>query len=49
MDKAVSQYGIDLVLLDNLMTALDIGMEVDLYRAQSKFVDKLVKMALACL
>ena len=27
------------------MAALDVGMSVDLYRAQSKFVDKLVKMA----
>lgn len=27
------------------MTALDVGLDVDLYRAQSKFVDKLVKMA----
>lgn len=45
IEKAVQQYGIQLVLLDNLMTALDVGMNVDLYRAQSKFVDKLVKMA----
>lgn len=45
IEKAVQQYGIQLVLLDNLMTALDVGMDVDLYRAQSKFVDKLVKMA----
>lgn len=45
LEKAVQQYGIQLVLLDNLMTALDVGMGVDLYRAQSKFVDKLVKMA----
>lgn len=45
IEKAVQQYGIQLVLLDNLMTALDVGMSVDLYRAQSKFVDKLVKMA----
>jgi len=45
IEKAVQQYGIELVLLDNLMTALDVGMDVDLYRAQSKFVDKLVKMA----
>ena len=45
IEKAVQQYGIKLVLLDNLMTALDVGMSVDLYRAQSKFVDKLVKMA----
>lgn len=45
IEKAVRQYGIDLVLLDNLMSALDVGMNVDLYRAQSKFVDKLVKLA----
>ncbi|MFR7901547.1 MAG: hypothetical protein ACLU6Y_18325 [Ruminococcus sp.] len=45
LEKTVQQYGIQLVLLDNLMTALDVGMGVDLYRAQSKFVDKLVKMA----
>lgn len=45
IEKAIQQYGIQLVLLDNLMTALDVGMGVDLYRAQSKFVDKLVKMA----
>ena len=45
MEKAIQQYDIKLVLLDNLMTALDVGMSVDLYRAQSKFVDKLVKMA----
>ncbi|MGI6068879.1 MAG: AAA family ATPase [Blautia sp.] len=45
IEKSVQQYGIDLVLLDNLMTALDVGMNVDLYRAQSKFVDKLVKLA----
>lgn len=45
IEKAIQQYGIKLVLLDNLMTALDVGISVDLYRAQSKFVDKLVKMA----
>lgn len=45
IEKAVQQYDIKLVLLDNLMSALDVGMSVDLYRAQSKFVDKLVKMA----
>lgn len=45
IEKSIQQYGIELVLLDNLMTALDVGMSVDLYRAQSKFVDKLVKMA----
>lgn len=45
IEKSIQQYGIELVLLDNLMTALDVGMSVDLYRAQSKFVDGLVKMA----
>lgn len=45
IEKAVQQYDIQLLLLDNLMTALDVGISVDLYRAQSKFVDKLVKMA----
>ena len=45
IEKAIQQYGIQLVLLDNLMTALDIGLDIDLYRAQSKFVDKLVKIS----
>lgn len=45
IEKAIQQYGIELVLLDNLMTALDVGIDADLYRAQGKFVDKLVKMA----
>lgn len=45
IERSVRQYGVEMVLLDNLMTALDVGMEVDLYRAQGKFVDKLVKMA----
>ena len=45
MERSIRQYGIELLLLDNLMTVLDVGMNVDLYRAQSKFVDKLVKMA----
>lgn len=45
IEKAIQQYGIELALLDNLMTALDVGIDADLYRAQGKFVDKLVKMA----
>ncbi|MDD7218400.1 MAG: AAA family ATPase [Clostridia bacterium] len=45
IEKAIQQYGVQLVLLDNLMTALDVGMNVDLYRAQSQFVGRLVKMA----
>lgn len=38
------QYGTKLICIDNLMTALDISMNDDLYRAQSKFVGKLAKM-----
>ena len=45
IEKSIQQYGIQLVLLDNLMSALDIGLDIDLYRAQSKFVDKLVKIS----
>lgn len=45
IEESIRQYGIDLVVLDNLMTALDVSMNVDLYRAQSKFVDKLVKLS----
>ena len=45
LEKAIAQYAPDVVLIDNLMTALDVELGVDLYRAQSKFVDKVVKMA----
>ena len=39
------QYGIDLVIVDNLMTALDVDMDKDEYRCQSKFVKKLSRLA----
>lgn len=45
VEKSIQQYGIRLVCIDNLMTALDVGMDTDLYRAQSKFVGKLAKLA----
>lgn len=45
IEKSIMQYGIKLVCIDNLMTALDVSMNEDLYRAQSKFVGKLAKMA----
>lgn len=45
LEKGISQYAPDVVLIDNLMTALDVELSTDLYRAQSKFVDKIVKMA----
>lgn len=45
IEKAIRQYGITFVLLDNLMTMIDIDAGADIYRAQSKFVEKLVKIA----
>lgn len=45
IEKTIMQYGIDMICIDNLMTALDVGMDVDFYRAQSKFVNKLCRMA----
>lgn len=45
IEKSIMQYGIKLICIDNLMTALDIAMNDDLYRAQSKFVGKLKKLS----
>ncbi|MCI8955606.1 MAG: AAA family ATPase [Eubacterium sp.] len=45
IEESVMQYGIDVVLIDNLMTAIEIDVNSDLYRAQSMFVNKLCKLA----
>jgi len=45
VEKAIQQYGVKLVCIDNLMVALDISTGEDLYRAQSRFVGKLAKLA----
>lgn len=45
IENSVMQYGIDLVVVDNLMTALDVDMDKDEYRCQSKFVKKLSRIA----
>lgn len=45
VEKAICRYGIKLVCIDNLMTAIDVGMNDDLYRAQSRFVRKLKLLA----
>jgi twinkle protein len=45
VEKAIQRYDTKLICLDNLMTAIDVGMNEDLYRAQSKFVGKLAKIA----
>lgn len=45
IQKAVCRYGIKLVLIDNLMTALEVEPTSDLYRAQSEFVKKVKALA----
>ena len=45
IEKSIMQYGIKLVCVDNLMTALEVDARDDLYRAQSKFVGNLTKLA----
>lgn len=47
-ENVIMQYGVDVVLLDNLMTALDLepGKAFDKYDKQSLFVKKLARMAL---
>lgn len=46
IEKTVRQKGIKLVLVDNLMTAIDAEVRDDLYSAQSKFVRKLKDIAM---
>lgn len=47
-ENVIMQYGADVILLDNLMTALDLepGKAFDKYDKQSLFVKKLARMAL---
>lgn len=47
-ENVILQYGVDVVMLDNLMTALDLepGKAFDKYDRQSLFVKKLARMAL---
>lgn len=47
-ENVMMQYGVDVVLLDNLMTALDLepGKAFDKYDKQSFFVKKLSRLAL---
>lgn len=46
IEKVIKQYGVKLVCIDNLMTAMDVSINDDLYRAQSKFVGDLKKIAI---
>lgn len=45
VEKAVREYGIRVVLLDNLMTALEENLSADLNRLQSNFVRNLASIA----
>lgn len=45
VEDAVVRYGVNMVCIDNLMTAMDISPRDDFYRAQSEFVRKLKQMA----
>ncbi len=45
IEKAVCRYGIRFVCIDNLMTALDVDLKDDLYRAQSRFLRELKLLA----
>ena len=47
-EKVIQQYGVDVILLDNLMTGLDMekNMGADKYERQSLFVKMLIRLAL---
>lgn len=44
LEIAIVQYGCRFLVVDNLMSALTAGPQADIYRAQSDFVGKLVKL-----
>ena len=45
LENAVTQYGCDVLFIDNLMTAIEDDMSADLYRQQTQFVKQLAIMA----
>lgn len=45
IERAIKQFGIKMVCVDNLMTAIEIDAKSDLYLAQSKFVHNLKRIA----
>lgn len=45
IEQVVRQYGVKLVCVDNLMTAMDTGAGDNLYQAQSEFVRRLKRIA----
>ena len=45
IEKSIQRYGVKMICVDNLMTALDISGNDDIYLAQSRFVKNLKKIA----
>lgn len=45
IERVVRQYGVKLVCIDNLMTAMDVDVSDNLYQAQSAFVRRLKNIA----
>ncbi len=45
IEKTIRQYDVNLICIDNLMTAIDVDMKSDLYRSQTEFIKSLKKMA----
>lgn len=45
IEQVIRQYGVKLVCVDNLMTAMDVGINDNLYQAQSAFVHRLKRIA----
>jgi archaellum biogenesis ATPase FlaH len=45
LKNAVRQYGVKVIFIDNLMTAISDDLAADLYRQQAAFVRKLAEMA----
>lgn len=45
IELAIQRHGIRFVCIDNLMTALDVDLDKDIYRAQSKFLKRLKLIA----
>ena len=45
LKNAIRQYGVKVIFIDNLMTAISDDLAADLYRQQAAFVRKLAEMA----
>mgnify|MGYP000025435756 FL=1 len=45
IEHTIRRYGVKFICIDNLMTAMDVEVKEDLYRAQSAFVKKLKQIA----